>query len=74
MLNLGYQLNFNLRTISFKEYTFFSRNTISVLLGLFDLIFALLTFTDNGVRLLAGLFLRSKILWYVQNFQWFKIQ
>ena len=31
---------------------------------LFELKFALLTFGDKGVRVLAGPFLRSKILWY----------
>ena len=37
---------------------------------LFELIFGLLTLGDKGVRVSAGLFLRSKILWYAQNFRW----
>ena len=68
MLNLGFQ---NLRPIFYKEYTFFSRNNFSDTYGyLFELILALLIFGNKGVRVLGGPFLRSKILWYVQNFQW----
>ena len=37
---------------------------------LFELIFALLTFGDKGVRVLAWPSRRSKILWYAQNSQW----
>ena len=48
----------HLRTIFFEEYTFFSRNTIPVLMVLYDLIFTLLTFTDKSVKVLAGLLLR----------------
>ena len=37
---------------------------------LFELIFALLTFGDKGVRVSAGSFLRPKIMWYAQNLHW----
>ena len=37
---------------------------------LFELIYVYLTFGDKEVRVWAGLFLRSKILWYAQNFKW----
>ena len=36
---------------------------------LFELIFALLTFRDKGVRVLARPFQRPKILWHVQSFK-----
>ena len=36
---------------------------------MFELIFALLTFADKGVRVLAGPFFRWNLLWYVQNIQ-----
>ena len=58
-----------LQTHFFKDFTFFSHNTFSIL-NLFELIFALLTFRDKGVRVLGGPFLRLKILRYAQNFQW----
>ena len=36
---------------------------------LFELIFALLTFENEEVRVFGGSLLRSKILWYAKNFQ-----
>ena len=50
-----------------KDYTCLSLY-ISVYLP--KLIFPLLKFRDKGERVLAELFLRSKILWYAQNFHW----
>ena len=37
---------------------------------LLELVFAFIRFRNKGVRVLAGPFVRSKILWYAQNFQW----
>ena len=37
---------------------------------MFELMFALSTYECKEVRVLAGPFQRSKILWYAQNFQW----
>ena len=52
-----------LQSYFFKYYTFFSHNTFFCsYVYLFELIFALLTFRDNKVRVLAGPLLRSKIL------------
>ena len=61
-MNLGFQ---NLRPTYLKR-TFFNCDTFSSYL--FEVIFALLTFGDRGVR--AGPIQRSKILWYAQNFAW----
>ena len=63
---------FRLQTNFFKACNFFNYSTFSVLLHVLFLYyyFALLSFGDKGVRLSAGPFLRSEILWYVQNFRW----
>ena len=52
----------------FKEYLF-SCNIFFCTSGyLFELIFALSTFWDKGVRVVAGSFVRSQILWLAQKF------
>ena len=66
MLNLGFQ-NF---TPIFSRVLFLVATLFCTYGYLFELMFALLTFEDKRVRVLAETFLRSKILWYVQNFQW----
>ena len=58
-----------LKTHFFKKYFFQLQHFFWTYGYLFELIFALLTFVDKGVRVLARLFQRSKILWCVQNFQ-----
>ena len=65
MLNLG----FNGLDPFFKS-TFLVATLFWAYGFLFELIFALLIFGDKEVRVLAEPFLRSKILWYVQNVQW----
>ena len=65
MSNLGFQ---NFRPIFLRVLVLVA--TLFCTYGyLFELIFALLTFRDKEVRLFAEPFLRSNILWYVQNFQ-----
>ena len=59
-----------LQTHFLKGCNFFSCNTFSVLMLMFELIFGSLTFGHEGVKLLLGPFVRSKILWYAPNFQW----
>ena len=55
----------------FLKSTFFKLQHFFCNYGyLFGLIFALSTFGDKEVKVLPGPFLRSKILWYAQNFQW----
>ena len=67
MLNVGFR---NFRLIFLKIIVFFSRTkTLFLYIELLELISALLKFRDKGERILAGLFLRSKFLWYIQNFQ-----
>ena len=66
MLNLGFQ-NF---TPIFLRVLFLVATLFCTYGYLFELMFAILTFGDKRVRVLAETFLRSKILWYVQNFQW----
>ena len=66
MVNLGFQ---NFRFI-FLRVRFLVATLFCSYGYLFELIFALLTFGDKGVRVLAEPFLRSKTLQYVQNFPW----
>ena len=67
MLNVGFR---NFRLIFLKIIVFFSRTkTLFLYIQLLELISALLKFREKGERILAGLFLRLKILWYIQNFQ-----
>ena len=67
MLNLGF-LNF--RRIFFKDYNCFKLQLFFCSFGyLFELIFALLTFRNNEVRVLTGPLPRSKILRYT-HFKW----
>ena len=54
----------------FKECIFLDGTLICTYGYLFKLIFTLLTFGDKGVRVLAGHFVRLKILLYAQNFHW----
>ena len=54
MLNLAFQ---NFRPIFLKSVLFYS-NTSSVHMVMFGLIFGLLTFGDDGVRVLAGPLIR----------------
>ena len=53
-----------------REYLFLIATRFCTYGYLFGFIFVLLTFGDKGVRVLAGPFLRLKILWYVRIFQW----
>ena len=57
-----------LKTHFFKIYFFQLQHFFWSYGYLFELIFALLTFADKGVRVLARLFQKSKMR-YVQNFQ-----
>ena len=65
MLNLGFR---NFRPIFLKSVLFLIATLFLYYGYVFEFIFALLTFGDKGVRVLAGANLRSKILWYAQNF------
>ena len=68
MLNLEFQ-TFKLHTHFLKSILFYLKNFFYTYGYLFELRFALLTFGDKGVRVLAGPFLRSKILRYAQIFE-----
>ena len=67
MLNLQFQ---NFRPIFLNVILFYLQHVFCSYDYLFEIVFTLLTFRDKWVRVLAGPFLRSKILSYSQNFQW----
>ena len=62
MLNLGFP---NFRFIFLKILLFLVATLFCNYGYLFKLIFTLLTFRNKAEKVLAGLLLRSKILWYV---------
>ena len=66
MFRLGFR---NFRPIFLKS-TFLIATFFSVFFHLFELIIVLLTLGDKGVRVSANPFVRSKMLWNAQIFQW----